>query len=69
VVKTPFAAADLETGRGFAMVVGGRSILRDCQLKALKQAIELILRGFVNLALAGMFVRHFCGVVDRGVVL
>lgn len=30
VVKTEFSAADLETGRGVARIVGGRSVLGGC---------------------------------------
>lgn len=64
VVKTLFSLADLETGRGVARVVGGRSVL--CREYGLAWDLggegggRCNERGFIGRAFASMFVRH-CG--------
>lgn len=61
----PFCLADLEVGRGFAIVVGGRSTLGNVSWKWRIQ--KFCIRRLVNLAFARVFVRHCPNV--GGVVL
>jgi len=57
----PFCLADLDVGRGFAIVVGGRSTLGGVSKKLKIRMIYT--RRLVDLAFASMFVRHCRNVV------